>query len=208
MIFIEEGLNDLMERLRRSFSTVTLTIDLAVKSYLENNPRVDDVLEMSRELERVHNEIVDRAFELTARYQPVASDLRRIRSCMEISYGFMRFGRYAKDIVEVLRDFGRLDCSREPVEVAWRITREMVEKAFRSFENVDEDLAREVAGMDDEVDGIYSSYLKKAVSGEESTKCALAVTLILRYLERMADHAVQIADKTIYVKTGEYGTLK
>ncbi|PNV77931.1 MAG: phosphate uptake regulator, PhoU [Thermoproteota archaeon] len=208
MMFIERGLEELMTSLRRSFSTVILTIDLAVKSYLENNPRVDEVMGMSRELEKVHNEIVDRAFELTVRYQPVASDLRRIRSCMEISYGFMRFGRYAKDIVEVLRDFGELNCDKEPVEKAWKITREMVEKSFESFESVDEDLAREVAEMDDDVDGIYSSYLKKAISGEESTKCALAVTLILRYLERMADHAVQIADKTIYVKTGEYGTLK
>ncbi|MGC8932941.1 MAG: phosphate signaling complex PhoU family protein [Candidatus Methanodesulfokora sp.] len=207
-MFIERGLEELMTSLRRSFSTVILTIDLAVKSYLENNPRVDEVMGMSRELEKVHNEIVDRAFELTVRYQPVASDLRRIRSCMEISYGFMRFGRYAKDIVEVLRDFGELNCDKEPVEKAWKITREMVEKSFESFESVDEDLAREVAEMDDDVDGIYSSYLKKAISGEESTKCALAVTLILRYLERMADHAVQIADKTIYVKTGEYGTLK
>ncbi|MGC9020435.1 MAG: phosphate signaling complex PhoU family protein [Candidatus Methanodesulfokora sp.] len=207
-MFIEKGLEELMTSLRRSFSTVILTIDLAVKSYLENNPRVDEVMGMSRELEKVHNEIVDRAFELTVRYQPVASDLRRIRSCMEISYGFMRFGRYAKDIVEVLRDFGELNCDKEPVEKAWKITREMVEKSFESFESVDEDLAREVAEMDDDVDGIYSSYLKKAISGEESTKCALAVTLILRYLERMADHAVQIADKTIYVKTGEYGTLK
>ena len=207
-MFIEEGLKDLMTRLRISFSTVILTIDLAVKSYLENNPRVDKVMEMSRELEKVHNEIVDKAFELTVRYQPVASDLRRIRSCMEISYGFMRFGRYAKDIVEVLRDFGELNCDKEPVEKAWKITREMVEKSFESFEDVNEDLAREVAGMDNYVDEIYSSYLKKAISGEESTKCALAVTLILRYLERMADHAVQIADKTIYVKTGEYGTLK
>jgi phosphate transport system protein len=208
MMFIEEGIEDLMERLRKSFSTVIQTIDLAVKSYLENNPRVDDVMGMSRELERVHNGIADRTFELIVRYQPVASDLRRIRSCMEISYGFMRFGRYAKDIVEVLRDFGELNCSREPVERAWRITREMMEKAFRSFEEVNEDIAKEVAKMDNDVDEIYSSYLRKAISGEESTKCALAVTLILRYLERMADHAVQIADKTIYMKTGEYGTLK
>ena len=75
----------------------------------------------------IQDETADLAIELIARYQPVATDLRFIRSCMEIAYGFSRFGRYAYDIVEVLETIGPIpDCDKTAVLGIARPVREMI----------------------------------------------------------------------------------
>ena len=66
----------------------------------------NQIFEWSEKLKIFQLEVSDLATELIFRYQPVATDLRYIRSCMEIAYGFSRFGRYAYDIIEVLRNNG------------------------------------------------------------------------------------------------------
>ena len=64
----------------------------------------------------MQDEVADLTIELIARYQPVATDLRFIRSCMEIAYGFSRYGRYSFDIVEVLETIGSVsECEKGAV---------------------------------------------------------------------------------------------
>ena len=75
----------------------------------------------------VQEEVADLAVDLIARYQPVAGDLRFIRSCMEISYGFSRFGRYSYDIVDVLETMGYIfDCDKDAVLEMAKKVREMI----------------------------------------------------------------------------------
>ena len=66
------------------------------------------IFEQSEKLKMLQDEVTDLAVELIARYQPVATDLRFIKSCMEIAYGYSRFGRYSYDIVDVLETLGPL----------------------------------------------------------------------------------------------------
>ena len=69
----------------------------------------------------------DLAIELIARYQPVATDLRFIRSCMEIAFGFSRYGRYSFDIVEVLETIGPVtECEKGAVLMMANTVREMI----------------------------------------------------------------------------------
>jgi phosphate transport system protein len=77
----------------------------------------------------------DLAIELIARYQPVATDLRFIRSCMEIAYGFSRFGRYAYDIVDVLETIGPLpNCDKTAVLGMAHTVREMIVLSVQSLD--------------------------------------------------------------------------
>jgi len=78
----------------------------AIESYDKGVDAKRQVFEWSEKLRVRQEEVADLAVELIARYQPVAGDLRFIRSCMEISYGFSRFGRYSYDIVDVLETMG------------------------------------------------------------------------------------------------------
>jgi phosphate transport system protein len=157
----------------------------------------------SEELRSLHRQVSELSIELIARYQPVASDLRYIKACFEVSYGFFRFGRYAHDIIEVLQMFGDLNkCDRTSVEETAKKTQEMIRMSIDAFARRDVELAKKVPEMDDSVDNRYRKNLKNLMEGEADLKCALSATLILRYLERIADHATYIGDSVVYIVTG------
>src|SRR5215204_3140276 len=133
------------------------SVTTAIESYEKGTSTKKVIFEWSEQLRVLQDEVGDLAIELIARYQPVATDLRFIRSCMEIAYGFSRFGRYA----------------------------------------------------DDTVDALYRKYLREAITPYEKTdkrsfdpRCYISALLILRYLERISDHACYIGDSVHYIVTG------
>jgi phosphate transport system protein len=80
----------------------------------------------------------------------------------------------------------------------------MIETSIESFKTKDTKLARSLRLEDDQVDKIYMDYNKQLAAGRSkptSLKCALTSLLVLRYLERIADHACYIADSVIYITT-------
>src|ERR1700730_18744370 len=83
------------------------TVATAIDAY-QMGKNLQEVNRWSNKLKQLDDQVSELSIELIARFQPVASDLRYIKACMEISYGFYRFGRYAHDIVEVLEMFGDL----------------------------------------------------------------------------------------------------
>ena len=110
----------------------------SIESYDKGSSVKKQIFEWSEKLRFLQDETADLAIELIALYQPVATDLRFIRSCMEIAYGFSRFGRYAYDIVEVLETIGPIpDCDKTPVLEMAKIVREMIMLSVHSFETRD-----------------------------------------------------------------------
>jgi len=161
------------------------------------------VKEMGRRLQSLHRQVSDLSMEMIARYQPVASDLRFIKACFEISYGFFRYGRYAGDIVEVLEMFGDLSgCDRSSVVETARKTQEMIRLSVDAFARRDVTMARRIPTMDDAVDNSYRDNLSRLIHEKGNQKCSLSATLILRYLERIADHATYIGESVDYIVTG------
>ncbi|MGA8857780.1 MAG: PhoU domain-containing protein [Candidatus Bathyarchaeia archaeon] len=175
----------------------------AIQAYAKGEQITQQALDRARQLSTLSNEVEELAVELLARYQPVASDLRYIKSCLEIAYGFSRFGRYAYDIAQVLEIFGDVSlCDRTPVEeLSGRVT-QMIQTSVQSFRTKDTKLARSLRPEDDLVDKMYLDYMKQ-ITGDKtiSVKCALASTLVMRYLERIADHACYIGDSVVYIVT-------
>jgi phosphate transport system protein len=124
---------------------------------------------------------------------------------MEISYGFYRYGRYAHDIMEVLETFGDLsNCDHTVVEASAEKTKEMIKLSVEAFANKNVDLARKITSMDDFVDNAYRDYIRKLMKSRQvDLRCALSETLILRYLERIADHATYIGNSVVFIVKGE-----
>ncbi|HUI24034.1 MAG TPA: PhoU domain-containing protein [Nitrososphaerales archaeon] len=164
----------------------------------------NEVRQMSNRLRSLHRQVSDLAMEMIARYQPVASDLRFLKACMEISYGFFRYGRYALDIASVLDMFGDLGkCDKKFVVDTAKKTQEMIRMSVEAFARRDVEMARNIPKMDDVVDESYRSNLRQTVERKGGDiKCALSATLILRYLERIADHASYIGESVEYIATG------
>ncbi|RDD53036.1 MAG: hypothetical protein BA066_06560 [Candidatus Korarchaeota archaeon NZ13-K] len=146
-----------------------------------------------------HEQVRMKVSEVLARFQPMGVDLRRLISLLEISYGLLRLGRYARNIAQTISIFSDVSgCDLSRVIDTAELTDRMVRDALRAVESGNQELAKKVMEMDDAVDGAYTEYLKGVLTrGESKATCAVANTLILRYLERMADHAVQIAEEVL-----------
>ena len=198
--------NIIMDMAKLSESSV-LT---ALESYEEGTPIKRQIFDWSEKLRTLQEEVADLAIELIARYQPVATDLRLIRSCMEISYGFSRFGRYAYDIVDVLETMGSIsDCDKSTVLEMAGTVREMIKLSLYSLRSRDKDAAQKLYQMDDTVDTLYRKYLREIISVKTNQdrnfadpRCYISALLILRYLERISDHACYIGDSVHYIVTG------
>jgi phosphate transport system protein len=182
----------------------------AIDSFEKGLDVKKQIFEWSERLRQLQEEVADLAIELIARYQPVATDLRFIRSCMEIAYGFFRFGRYSYDIVDVLESMGSVaECDKSAVLQMATITREMILLSVKSLQARDRDAAARLYEMDDKVDELYRNYLHGAISPQtieqkqiSEPRCYISSLLILRYLERISDHACYVGDSVYYIVTG------
>ncbi|MBV9178683.1 MAG: phosphate uptake regulator PhoU [Nitrososphaeraceae archaeon] len=192
----------------------------AIESYQESTLVKKQIFDWSEKLRVLQEEVSDLAIEMIARYQPVASDLRFIKSCMEISYGFSRFGRYSYDIVDVLETMGSIsNCDKSAVLETAKTVREMILLSLNALQSRDKNAAEKLYEMDDTVDTQYRKYLRDLITPssqvqEKSTekiltngdnnnpRCYISALLILRYLERISDHACYIGDSVHYIVTG------
>jgi len=183
---------------------VTESISLAVDSYLEGTNTKDKVLTLSDAIREKYYEVEDLTFGMLLRYQPVADDFRLIRSSTEISYAFSRFGRYAYDIALVRDSFGDISsCKNASLTESSTKVKRMIREAVMSFAELD--IRKAVKIREDEafIDRIYRERLPKLINSSD-TKCALAEALLLRYLERIGDHAVFMSDAINYIVTGKH----
>jgi len=190
------------------------TVNMAIESYEKGIAIRSKIFDHSEKLRLLQLEIADFAIELIARYQPVATDLRFLQSCLDISYGFMRFGRYAYDISEVLETIGPSHkCDTSIVSTMALIVKDMIKLSLDSLRDLDKDISPKLYVMDDSVDSIYRNFLRKTFKldseGLSTTitindmKCYMSTLLILRYLERISDHACYIGDCVHYIVTGD-----
>jgi len=203
---LEKLRNMVLDMAELSQNTVSTSID----AYVQGRDLRDRIYSWSEELRMLQDEVSELAVELIARYQPVASDLRFIKSCMEVAYGFSRFGRYAHDISDVIGIFGDLsDCDRQTVQEAGSQAKDMIRVSIKAFTERDVELAGRLKKMDDVVDNIYLDFVKKsALEREGNLKCIVSGTLILRYLERIADHATYVGETVPYIVSGERAARK
>src|SRR5437667_11039859 len=108
------------------------TVSTAIDAYVQGRDLRERIFGWSEELRMLQDEVSELAVEIIARYQPVASDLRFIKSCMEVSCDFSRFGRYAHDISDVIGIFGDLsNCTRPAIQEAWAIAKEMIRESMK-----------------------------------------------------------------------------
>ncbi len=199
---MDMGLDQLNSLLLEMAELSKQAVSASIDAYTQGGQGVE-VREMSHRLHFLHRQVSDLSMEMIARYQPVASDLRFLKACLEISYGFYRYGRYALDITQVLDMFGDLSgCDRSYVVETAQRTQEMIRMSVEAFARRDVDTAKKIHLMDDAVDERYRENLRRTIEAKGDVRCSLSATLILRYLERIADHATYIGDTVQYITTG------
>jgi phosphate transport system protein len=187
------------------------TVKKAIASYKEDTVETTkEIFESSAKLRFLQDEVSELTIELIARFQPVATDLRYIKSCMEISYGFSRFGRYAYDIIDALEIFGPLKlCDKSSVIRMSETVLEMMNTGVSALRLRDNSLSKKIYEMEDFVDILYKKSLREFATDSNNVnnaysdnRCNISSALILKYLERISDHASYIADSVNYIVTG------
>jgi len=204
---IDKGLEEQTVLLTRMGELTYETLSLAIRCYFEGKNVQAQVKEMSDVLVAMAGKVEDKTFELIARFQPVASDLRAIKSYMKISNDFARYGRYALDISSIndhLHSPKHCEWTRDYlVEMGDKVL-VMVKTSIDALRKHDVNLAKTILPIEREIDRMYEDFLNKLLSQEEITnKCVAASILVTRYYERIADHAVYVCEAIVYIVTGE-----
>jgi phosphate transport system protein len=149
-----------------------------------------------------------RALDLLARQQPVAGDLRTIITSLRMSADLERMGDLARHIAKVARL--RYPATAIPAELHQpvgemaRIGEELARKAGEIIDGRDVETARTLEEDDDAVDRLHRNLFGSLLAGDYPVETAIDVTLLGRYYERFADHAVSVARRLIFLVTGEH----
>jgi phosphate transport system protein len=188
---------EISQRLREGVKLAVEALSMALKE----EAKAEEIRELASKLHKLHDEVSDLVMEAVARYSPVATDLRFLKSALFVSYDLYRIARYAFDIASVSEKLGG-GCWSKRVEAVGGVVKEMVAKAVDMFLSRDVSALEEVERLDDEVvDKSYEEALLDVLKGAD--RCKVMETVVLRLLERASDHAVYIASHAYYLITGQ-----
>ena len=210
---LDKGLEEFTAMVYKMGKVAEKAVAISVRGFLEGKDASEDVHELSEILVGRTVEVEEKAFSLIVKYQPVASDLRIINSYMKVAYDFERYGRYAWDISFISTRFNGLStCDKWIYEYIGKMAEkvlQMVTISINSLKSLDTELVKTMTKTEQEVDDMYLEYLGKLVEEAGVTnECTISSTLVVRYLERIADHATHIMEDVVYIATGEKVTLR
>ena len=158
-------------------------------------------------------EIEQRCMRLLALQQPMSRDLRTIGTVMKVIADVERIGDYSVDIARTAIELARTEYYKplEDIPDMVEIVRWMLRRALEALVTHDLALVAKVIERDDEVDGLWYR-IREQVEGvmqerAEVVPQAVALLLVARYLERVADHTVNIAERVAYMETGRLEAL-
>ncbi|HEU5394497.1 MAG TPA: phosphate signaling complex protein PhoU [Candidatus Methylomirabilis sp.] len=206
----ETELQALRDRLLGMGSVAEAMIHKSVKALVDREEAlIQAVLAHEEEMDLLCIEIDDRCLTLLALRQPMASDLRFIAAAIKINSDLERIGDQAVSIVLRARSLITQPQVKPLIDIPRMagLAQEMVRKSLDAFVRRDPDLARSVIEADDEVDSlrdqVFRELLTYMISDPSTIPRAIDLILVSRRLERIADHATNIAEDVIYIVRGE-----
>ncbi len=205
----DEGLYELRDLLISMGDHVIEALQEAVQSLQTKNVTLaKSVVDNDYRLNEMEEKIMDIGSRLIITQQPVAKDLRRIIVAFKISSDLERMGDLALDVAKVtLRLQGaELIKPLKDIPQMSEIVVQMIRDSIRSYLDENTDLAHKVGTDDDQVDHLYSGMIRELheyikENGSDGPQVML-LNLTGRYIERIADHATNIAESVVYLVTG------
>jgi phosphate transport system protein len=203
-----------LEALKKQILSLGAMVEERVRMAIEafetrNGELAQQIVDSDTEIDEAEVEVEEECLKILALHQPVAVDLRFINAVIKINNDLERVGDEAVNIAERVDNIAR----RAPVNVPFEYgvmaekTEAMLRSSLDALVNLDADLAYKVCLSDDEVDDINRDIYDKIkeVIKEQPDRVGYLINLlfIARHLERIADHATNIAEEVIYMVEGE-----
>lgn len=208
-IFDEELIN-LKEKVLKLGSMVEEAIRNAVKSLTERDSDLAaETIDRDALINSLEVQIDEECIRLIALRQPRAGDLRLITTAMKITTDIERIGDLAVDIAERALELNEEPQLKPYIDIPRmaEISQNMVKDALGAFVKKDSNLAREVLSRDDIVDQlnyqVFNELLIFMIQDTKNVSRAVKITYISKYLERIADHATNIAEMVVYLVEGK-----
>jgi len=206
----DEQLKELREGLLAMGSLAETMIVKSVKALVERSDAlVQEVFAHEEEMDQRCIESDDRCFTLLALRQPMASDLRFIAAGIKINSDLERIGDLAVNIAQATTFIISQPLLKPLIDIPRmaQLCQEMVKKSLDAFVARDVELAMLVIESDDSIDRlrdqVFRELLTYMMSDPTTVPRALDLILVARHLERIADHATNIAEDVVYIVRGE-----
>jgi phosphate transport system protein len=206
----DEALSALRNDLLMMAGLAERSLDRAIKGLLQRNDDLcANAIADDEEIDQLEKQIDKDGFEILLRYQPVASDLRRVISAMKLSPNIERVGDQATSIAKRARKLNQHPPLPEvqlivPIQAH---AMSMFKDSINAFVREDVELARAVVGRDKQLDDMNRSanrqLTERMMQDRDQLRGYLNLILISRCLERVGDHATNIAEDAVYAAAAE-----
>lgn len=202
-----------LEKLKKSILLLGAMAEESVRNAIEafqdrDTSKAQEIIERDRKIDEMEVEIEEECLKTIALHQPVAVDLRFITAVIKINNDLERVGDEAVNIAQRLLTIAKRPSITSPInftEMAEKVEA-MLKMSLDSLVNLDVDMAYRVGFMDDDVDRInnrnYDLVKKAFPEYPDRAGSLINFVLISRHLERIADHATNIAEEVIYMIEG------
>ena len=202
----QEELDDLKGRLLEMGGLAEDRVRLAVRALTDrDHALVDRVLTNDAAINQLHIEVDDRCFKLLALHQPMAVDLRAIVSAVKINTDLERVGDLAVNIAEAVARYLQHPPVKELIDIPRMalIAQNMLRDALDAYVRRDMALAQSVLHRDDELDMlktlVFRELMGHMLRDPGTIEPSLDLILVSRHLERIGDHATNIAEDVIFM---------
>jgi phosphate transport system protein len=206
---LQRDLDNLQRDLLALAASVEEAIHEAIRSLQDRDiDLANQVIAGDSQIDQEENHVEEECLKILALHQPVAVDLRRIASAMKINNELERMADLAEDIAERALHLARLSAIPVPenLQRMTDLTTTMVRQSLDAFVNLDPRLARRVCRFDDEVDRYNCEIIQELIAmmkqSPDMVEPGLSLFSATRHLERIADHATNIAEDVVYLVEG------
>jgi phosphate transport system protein len=208
-IFHDE-LDDIGKRVVEMTTLVAFAMERATQALLDANlAQADQVIADDKRIDALRSDLEERTFQLIAQQQPVATDLRVLISTIHLAADLERMGDLAHHVAKVARlrypEVAVPPEARDIISQMGEVAASLVQKVAQVVDGRDIALAQAIEQEDDSMDALRRKLFTLVLSPrwEHGTESAIDLTLLGRYYERYADHAVSVARRTIFIVTGK-----
>jgi phosphate transport system protein len=207
---LQRDLDNLQRDILEQATSVEEAIHKAIRALQQRDSQLAlEVIEGDNFIDEKENHIEEECLKILALHQPVAVDLRRIASALHLNVDLERMGDLAEDIAERAMTLCRPPFFPIPgnLQRMTDLATAMVRQSLDAFINLDSRQARSVCRLDDEVDRLNETIIDELIGVMKATpelvEQGLSLFSATRHLERIADHATNIAEDVIYLVEGE-----
>lgn len=171
--------------------------------------KADQIVKDDSKLNSLEEQVMDIGSRLIVTQQPVAKDLRKIIVAFKISSDLERMGDLARDIAKVTLRLEGQQLVKPLIDIPRmaELVNLMIRDSLNSYFDENTDLAYKMAQDDDEIDHLYSQMIRDLysflISNPETVHQTMLLTMVGRYIERIADHATNIGESAVYLVTGK-----